>query len=107
MRHQIERQLSSAIRDGTLPYDCRLPSSRSMARLLEVSRGTVVDVYETLLASGMLVTTARSGIRVAYGSQNVPNFSNLEKAAIAAHYPTRICRFDDWDGTSLYLNVVR
>jgi DNA-binding GntR family transcriptional regulator len=110
LRQQIERQLASAIRSGKLPYDCRLPSSRLMAKLLNVSRGTVVDAYETLLTTGVLVATAGSGISVAHSthsSPSVPNFSNLKRTAIAAHYPTRVCHFDDWDGTSLYLNVVR
>jgi DNA-binding GntR family transcriptional regulator len=107
LRQQIERQLAFAIRNGNLPHDCRLPSSRLMAKLLNVSRGTVLDAYETLLTTGLLVSTAGSGISVAHASPSVPNFSNLKRTAIAAHYPTRVCHFDDWDGTSLYLNVVR
>jgi DNA-binding GntR family transcriptional regulator len=105
LRQQIERQLALAIRDGALPHACRLPSSRSMAKLLDVSRGTVVDVYETLLATGMLVATPGSGIHIAYASSSIPDFSNLKRTVAAAHYPTRICHFSDWDGTSLYLNL--
>ncbi len=78
-----------------------------MATLLGVSRGTVVDVYETLINAGMLVSTAGSGIRVADVSASVPDFSNLTKTAIAAHYPTRVCLLEDWDGTALYLNILR
>ena len=78
-----------------------------MAKLLDVSRGTIVGVYDTLLTAGMLVATLGSGTRVAYASPSVPNFNNLKKTAVAAHYPTRVCHFDDCDGTSLYLNVVR
>jgi DNA-binding transcriptional regulator YhcF (GntR family) len=107
LRQQIEMQLASAIRSGELPYDCRLPSSRLMATLLNVSRGTVVDAYETLLTTGVLVATPGSGIHVAHASPSVPNFSNLKRTAVAAHYPTRVCHFDDWDGTALYLNLIR
>ena len=39
-RIQIERQISSAIRDSKLTGGDRLPSSRLMAKLLTVSRGT-------------------------------------------------------------------
>ena len=107
LRQQIERQLASAIRNGALPHDSRLPSSRLMAESLDVSRGTVVDVYESLLSTGVLVATAGSGITVAPSAPSFPNFGNLKKTAIAAHCPTRVCHFEDWDGTALYLNAVR
>jgi GntR family transcriptional regulator/MocR family aminotransferase len=107
LRQQIERQLASAIRNGRLPYGSRLPSSRLLAKLLNVSRGTVVEAYDRLLENGMLVATAGSGIHVAHLSPTVPNFSNLKRTAAKAHYPARICRFDDPDGTALYLNVIR
>jgi len=107
LRKQIEKQLASAIRSGTLPCNCRLPSSRLMAKLLHVSRGTVVDAYEALLETGVLTAQAGRGITVTSSSTSVPNFSNLRRTAIAAHFPARVCRFEDWDGTPLYLNVIR
>jgi DNA-binding GntR family transcriptional regulator len=107
LRQQIERQLAAAVRTGSLPADCRLPSSRVMAKLLDVSRGTVVDAYEALVAAGVLVASAGSGVNVAPAAPSIPNFSNLRRTAIAAHYPTRVCHLDDWDGTALYLNAVR
>jgi hypothetical protein len=67
----------------------------------------VVDTYATLLASGILVTIPGSGIHVAAGAPRVPNLRNLMRTAAAAHYPTHVCHFDDWDGTALYLNLVR
>jgi hypothetical protein len=57
--------------------------------------------------SGSFDASAGSGMRVASASPNVPNFSNLKKTAIAAHYPSRVLQFDDRDGNALYLNVVR
>jgi hypothetical protein len=55
----------------------------------------------------LLVATAGRGVRVAGAASSVPNFDNLKQTAIAAHYPTRVCLFEDWDGTSLYFNVMR
>ena len=107
LRKQIERQLAVAIRSGTLPCNCRLPSSRLMAKLLHVSRGTVVDAYEALLETGVLTAQAGCGITVTSSLPSVPNFSNLRRTAIAAHFPARVCQFEDWDGTPLYLNVIR
>ena len=62
---QIQDQLRAAIRDRRLGAGERLPSTRRLAELLGVSRGTVVDVYEQLLAEGYVESTVGSGTRVA------------------------------------------
>lgn len=107
MRQQIEKQVAEAIRTGKLPRGSRLPSSRMMASLLRVSRGTVVEAYEALIGNGALTSIAGSGIYIASVATTIPNFSNLKRTVAAAHYPTRVCFFEDVDGTSLYLNVIR
>ena len=107
MRQQIAMQLAAAIRMGRLHLGSRVPSSRCLARMLGVSRGTVVDAYDSLLQTGILVAVAGSGVRVAHAVARVPNFSNLKAVAMAAHYPVRVCHFADPDGTALYLNVTR
>lgn len=107
LRQQIERQISRAIHDGILAPGVRLPSSRLLANLLAVSRGTVVDAYEVLLEAGLILAKPGSGVRVAQVSPRVPNFKNLRRTAAAAHYPTRVCNFEDPDGTPLYLNLLR
>ena len=62
---QIQDQLRAAIRDRRLGAGERLPSTRRLAELLGVSRGTVVDVYEQLLAEGYVESAVGSGTRVA------------------------------------------
>jgi GntR family transcriptional regulator / MocR family aminotransferase len=62
---QIQDQLRAAIRDRRLGAGERLPSTRRLAELLGVSRGTVVDVYEQLLAEGYVTSAVGSGTRVA------------------------------------------
>ncbi|ALG12084.1 PLP-dependent aminotransferase family protein [Kibdelosporangium phytohabitans] len=62
---QIQDQVRAAIRGRRLGAGERLPSSRRLADLLGVSRGTVVDVYEQLLAEGYVESTVGSGTRVA------------------------------------------
>ncbi|MET0235502.1 MAG: PLP-dependent aminotransferase family protein [Kibdelosporangium sp.] len=62
---QIQDQLRSAIRDRRLGAGERLPSTRHLAALLGVARGTVVDVYEQLLAEGYVESAVGSGTRVA------------------------------------------
>lgn len=59
LRRQLETRLRAAIQDGTLPDGTRLPSSRSLAEQLAVSRGVVVDAYEQLIAQGFLLSRPR------------------------------------------------
>lgn len=59
LRRQLENELRSAIENRTLPDGTRLPSSRSLADQLGVSRGVVVDAYEQLAAQGLLITRSR------------------------------------------------
>jgi GntR family transcriptional regulator/MocR family aminotransferase len=62
---QIQDQLRAAIRDRRLGAGERLPSTRRLAELLGVARGTVVEVYEQLLAEGYVESAVGSGTRVA------------------------------------------
>ena len=59
LRRQLETRLRGAIEDGSLPDGTGLPSSRSLAEQLAVSRGVVVDAYEQLIAQGFLVSRPR------------------------------------------------
>ena len=58
-------QLREAVRGGALEAGVRLPSTRSLARDLGVSRGIVVGVYEQLAAEGYLESRRGSGTVVA------------------------------------------
>jgi GntR family transcriptional regulator / MocR family aminotransferase len=63
--HQLQEKLRTAIRTGALRPGERLPSSRSLADQLGISRGLVVDTYAQLYAEGYLVSEVGSGTRVA------------------------------------------
>lgn len=62
---QLERQLRDAIQSGRLAGGERVPSSRSLADRLGISRGLVQDCYAQLLAEGYLISRAGSATRVA------------------------------------------
>src|ERR1700712_1510027 len=62
---QIQEHLRIAIREGRLVAGERLPSTRRLAEHLRVSRGTVVEVYEQLVAEGYIDSAVGSGTRVA------------------------------------------
>ncbi|MDX1500254.1 MAG: PLP-dependent aminotransferase family protein [Woeseiaceae bacterium] len=64
LQNQIRQKLVDGILSGALPAGHRLPSSRKLARQLDVARNTVVLAYQQLVAEGYLVSRARSGIFV-------------------------------------------
>lgn len=68
-RGGIGRQLSEALRQaiakGELADGQSLPSTRTLAESLGLSRGTVSEAYEQLIAEGYLKAHAGSGTRVA------------------------------------------
>jgi GntR family transcriptional regulator / MocR family aminotransferase len=62
---QLRLALRRAIADGVLQPGTRLPSTRTLASDLGVSRGLVVEVYEQLEAEGWLTARHGSGTVVA------------------------------------------
>jgi GntR family transcriptional regulator / MocR family aminotransferase len=65
LHHQLEVELRSSIRSGRLIPGSALPSTRKLAEQLSVSRGTVVEAYEQLVAEGYLQSRHGGGTRVA------------------------------------------
>jgi len=61
--------LRDSIVNGVLPYRTKLPSSRELAALYGVSRGTVNQVYDMLAAEGYVVCEVGRGTFVAYRLQ--------------------------------------
>jgi GntR family transcriptional regulator/MocR family aminotransferase len=85
---QIEDQLRRAIRDGSLKAGARIPSTRDLARQLEISRRVVVDAYAQLSAEGYLVL--RQGARPKVSEAVRPGEVPPEEAVLSAPVP----RFD-------------
>ena len=65
VRAQLEAELRTAIRNGRLQPGVQLPSTRTLAADLGLSRGLVVEAYEQLLAEGYLTAHHGSATRVA------------------------------------------
>ena len=70
LQGQLAAGLVRVILDNRVPAGTRLPSSRSLAQHLGVSRLTVTLVYQELMARGFVEGLARSGYRV---SASVPH----------------------------------
>jgi len=87
LAQQIQERLRVAIREGRLLGGERLPSTRQLAASLGVSRGTVVEVYEQLVAEGYVDSAVGSGTRVA----RIPGVERRDRTTVppsAAMRPT-------------------
>jgi GntR family transcriptional regulator/MocR family aminotransferase len=110
LHQQIGRQIAGAVRGG-VPAGSRLPSSRVMARLLGVSRNTVMTAYDELVAegvitgrrgTGMLIAAGRSGLAGAARARGL-NLFDPQRVLRQAQYPARTVGIVDPDGMHLYL----
>ena len=81
LHRQLSRGLREAVRDGRLVAGAPLPSSRTLAVQLAVSRGIVVEAFEQLVAEGYLVARPGGATRVAEGAAASPRAApDLEPA---------------------------
>jgi GntR family transcriptional regulator/MocR family aminotransferase len=64
LHRQVYEELRQAILAGRLTPGEKLPSTRSLAQLLEVSRATITQSYDILLSEGYLETIVGSGTYV-------------------------------------------
>ena len=99
---QIGQQIARAIRRG-VPAGSRLPSSRVMARLLGVSRNTVMAAYDDLVAAGLISGRRGAGMLVTPGGVPGSHMLDPQRVLRQAQYPARTLRVIDPDGTLLYL----
>lgn len=66
---QIRDYVVSEISNGRLEIHDKLPSVRSLSQYLKVSRTTVENAYNQLLAEGYILSKDRSGYEIAYGGE--------------------------------------
>jgi GntR family transcriptional regulator/MocR family aminotransferase len=69
LQAQLADQMKAMIQTGRLRANQRLPSTRSMAEQLRVSRNTVVAAYESLCGEGYLQAKERSSFIVGSATQ--------------------------------------
>ncbi|MCX4904517.1 PLP-dependent aminotransferase family protein [Streptomyces sp. NBC_00878] len=100
---QIQEAIKREITQGVLHPGTRLPSSRSLADDLRVSRSVVVEAYGQLIAEGYLEALQGSGTRVAHHLAPAPVVSTLlneglvptvrwdlrPAGTVSAHFPHR------------------
>ena len=80
LQQQVREQISRAILEGHIPPDMQLPSTRELARMLKISRNTVIIAYQDLIADGYLVSRERAGFyvdpKILQGGLSEPGNSN-------------------------------
>lgn len=105
LHRQIHGQIAQAIRSGAVPSGARLPSSRVLARLLGVSRNTVLAAFDSLAADDLLRGERGAAMRVQNGvvTPEVTWFG-LRQVIRAAGYPARVVTLADPDGNPIYLH---
>ncbi|ADB35931.1 transcriptional regulator, GntR family with aminotransferase domain protein [Kribbella flavida DSM 17836] len=65
LHQQVARGIRDRIRQGLLPADAVVPSTRALAADLGLSRGVVVEAYQQLVAEGYLVSRTGGYTQVA------------------------------------------
>ena len=115
LHRRIYLALRELILGGQFRNGERLPSSRTLAKSLGVSRNTVLNAYNRLADEGRILAKVGSGTSVANGMLLVTDESLLQPAiplqtlgCVArilerSHYPIRHAAFQDWDGNALYV----
>jgi DNA-binding FadR family transcriptional regulator len=114
LHRQVYFALRRSILAGRLAPGARLPSSRALARRLNLSRNTVLSAYEQLVSEGYLVARVDSGTRVAralpwtYLSELLAGMlanrgGGFRKILQESLYPVRLAPFVDPAGNSLFL----
>lgn len=75
---QIFEQIRNKILRNELKSGEKLPSSRSLARELNVSRNTIIEVYDQLSAEGYLVSRGGSGSYIA-DNTHLPGYKIIQE----------------------------
>ena len=103
LHRQIHQQIARAIGGGAIPRNARLPATRVMAKLLRVSRNTVLLAYDDLAADDLIRGKRGAGMWVNGDAPKELTWFGLRQVIHAAGYPSKILTLDDPDGNPLYI----
>ncbi len=101
LHRQLRGQLVSAIRASAT--GTRLPSTRLLARLLGISRNTVLAVYDDLVAEGLIEGRRGAAMVISAGPRLPPSPFNTRLLLREAGCPVHTVALVDADGNPLWL----
>jgi GntR family transcriptional regulator / MocR family aminotransferase len=105
---QVAHAIREAIASGALAPASRLPASRVMARMLGVSRNTVLAAYESLTLDGLIAGRVGSGTRVCAESVVVAKLigagSNRIQRLRESGFPVNSAASRDPDDHAIYIH---
>lgn len=96
LTRQIYTKLKELILDGSLNSEKSLPSTRALAKELEVSRNTILEVYNQLIAEGYLEGQHGSGTKVVKGISQYPKMTYEQTHATPATHHTPVSDIIDF-----------
>jgi len=103
LHRQVYDLLRRAILQRTILPGSALPSTRTLAAHLGISRNTVLNAYEGLAAAGLVSGRTGSGTRVR-GETRIPRLGDPQEILRASHYPLREVPFRDPEGNLILLH---
>ena len=92
LEQQLYRQMRAAIVDGRLPAGLRMPSSRQFAIDLDLSRNTILAVFERLTAERLLQSKTGWGTFVA---SSIPRGTESNSPLVLSTWGEEIDAFDN------------
>jgi GntR family transcriptional regulator / MocR family aminotransferase len=98
LSHQIYESLKVRILEGLIPGGTNIPSTRSLAESLNLSRGTVILAYENLVVEGFIVAHGRRGFKVSSLRNNSSNRSVVADEMNSGPSSPLYWRYDDKPG---------
>jgi GntR family transcriptional regulator/MocR family aminotransferase len=87
---QLAEQICTAVDQGMLPPGMRMPSTRTLAALVGVSRGVTMEAYELLLQRGYAASRPGSGTYVTVPARMVATTGSGTVPAAAGRHPARL-----------------
>lgn len=99
---QIVRQVQEAIEAGRVAQGTRLPSTRSLARSLGVSRNTVLAAYDELASRGVVRSRPGAGMYVCVPAPR--SGFDVHTVMREAQYPMRTVELRDQDGNAISIS---
>ena len=75
---KIYNYIKEVIENGMLPHGSKLPSTREMTSMINVSRNTIIKVYELLEDNGLVYTEKGKGTFVSKVNINKNSDWNID-----------------------------